>query len=292
MTELRTPPRRELPDLDAEEEVDLGRYGRALAARWWLPVLGIVLGIVAGYLISLGSGKVYEAKTTIYLGQPVLGTSLIQSLQTNPQTVNEIVHAESVLRDVSRRSGIRIGRLRNKISSKQLSAGRGAARAGANQLVELRVIGDAPRRVTVAANTLADEVVVGLAPYVNEKIRTYKAQLEASERAIESVDRRISILNGSVGRVDDPLEQLVLVSQLDNAEQRREQLVDEQAETEQQLAHAELVEKPQIVEPALARKTTARSPRNTMIVGALIGLLLGTIAAFVWEPAARRFGRA
>src|ERR671925_540160 len=146
MTELRSPPRRELPDLDAEEEVDLGHYGRALAARWWLPVLGVVLGVLVGYLISLGSGKVYEAETTVYLGQPFSGTSPIQSQATNPRTVNEIVHSEFVLRLASRRSGIRLGQLRGGVSTQQLSAGRGAARAGTKQLVELAVKGDAPRK--------------------------------------------------------------------------------------------------------------------------------------------------
>jgi len=34
-------------------------------------------------------------------------------------------------------------------------------------------------------------------------------------------------------------------------------------------------------------KTTARSRRNTVIVAALIGLLLGVFAALLWEPAGR-----
>jgi len=36
------------PDLDAEREVDLGRYLDALVARWWLPVLGLLIGVVIG----------------------------------------------------------------------------------------------------------------------------------------------------------------------------------------------------------------------------------------------------
>ena len=38
---------------------------------------------------------------------------------------------------------------------------------------------------------------------------------------------------------------------------------------------------------AVATKTTARSRRNTVVVAALIGLLLGIFAALLWEPAAR-----
>ena len=34
------------PDLDAEQEVDFGRYWRLIAQRWWLPVIGLVAGLV------------------------------------------------------------------------------------------------------------------------------------------------------------------------------------------------------------------------------------------------------
>jgi uncharacterized protein involved in exopolysaccharide biosynthesis len=35
-------------------------------------------------------------------------------------------------------------------------------------------------------------------------------------------------------------------------------------------------------------RTTARSRRNDVVVGALLGLLLGIIAALAWEPVAAR----
>ena len=39
---------------------------------------------------------------------------------------------------------------------------------------------------------------------------------------------------------------------------------------------------------AISHKTTARSRRNTVIIGALIGLILGALAALLWEPVAAR----
>ena len=45
------------PDLDAEAEVDLGRYGRALLERWWLLLLGLVVGAIIGYLTTLGGAR-------------------------------------------------------------------------------------------------------------------------------------------------------------------------------------------------------------------------------------------
>jgi uncharacterized protein involved in exopolysaccharide biosynthesis len=65
----RRPPREEL-DLDAEREVDVRGWWEAVKARWWLPVLGLLLGLAAGYALALGGGDVYRAEATLYLGQP------------------------------------------------------------------------------------------------------------------------------------------------------------------------------------------------------------------------------
>jgi uncharacterized protein involved in exopolysaccharide biosynthesis len=88
-TQVRVPRERPQPDVDAEEELELGRYWDALITRWWLPLVGLVAGIAIGYLLSLGGHQVYQAKSTIYLGQPLnpTGTGQIQSLATNPSTV-------------------------------------------------------------------------------------------------------------------------------------------------------------------------------------------------------------
>ena len=51
---------------------------------------------------------------------------------------------------------------------------------------------------------------------------------------------------------------------------------------------AEEVERPQVLVPAAATKTTARSRRNSVVVAAFLGLVLGIIAALVWEPVMRR----
>src|SRR5438094_542252 len=56
---------REAPDLDAETEVDLGRYGRALLARWWLLLAGLLAGAVVGYLTTLGGTQFYRAQEKI-----------------------------------------------------------------------------------------------------------------------------------------------------------------------------------------------------------------------------------
>ena len=49
-TELR---RGVLPELEDEQEIDFGRYWRALAVRWWLPLAGLVVAAIAGVAVGL-----------------------------------------------------------------------------------------------------------------------------------------------------------------------------------------------------------------------------------------------
>ena len=86
-------------DPEAEQEVDFGRYRRLLAARWWLPAAGLVLGAVIGYLVALGGSQVFKATATLYLGQPYSssGNVQLQAAQTNPSTVRQIAHAAQLV---------------------------------------------------------------------------------------------------------------------------------------------------------------------------------------------------
>jgi Chain length determinant protein len=295
-TETRRRPARPLPELPDEDEVDLGRYGRSLAARWWLVAAGLVAGIVVGYLVSLGSGDVYKATTVIYPGTPFTpsGGAQAPGLQTNPRTVNEIVHSAAALRTAAAVSGLRPGQVRGSVSTKTLGGGKGAAKAtGQSQFVQITVQGSAPRKVALAANSLGRSVIVRIAPYVDAKIRGFENRLASLNAAISSIDATIRAQTAAAknARGLSALDRLVLVSQLNNAQQQRAQLVQAQTDTQQLLSLARNVEKPQLIEPAVAEKTTARSPRNSMLVGGFIGLLIGIAAALLWEPLAARFGR-
>jgi hypothetical protein len=56
----------------------------------------------------------------------------------------------------------------------------------------------------------------------------------------------------------------------------------------QLLLLAKNVEMPRVLANAASHKITARSRRNTVVISALIGLILGALAALLWEPVAAR----
>jgi hypothetical protein len=48
------------------------------------------------------------------------------------------------------------------------------------------------------------------------------------------------------------------------------------------------VESPYVFAHAASNKVTARSRRNTVVIAALIGLILGALAALLWDGVAAR----
>jgi subunit length determinant Wzz-like protein len=281
---------RNLPELDAERDVDLHRHWDTITTHWWLPLAGFVVGIIVGYLISLGGAQVYKAKATVYLGQPLSqGGVQVQSQATNPSTVRQLVTSEAVIQAVAQRVGLRPGQLRGHISTQAVTGN--ISRLGQNPLVAINVTGHERRKVARAANRLASTVVnsPALAGYSKTKIDNLQLQVDQEKAALAILNRNLKAQQEALSNASglSTIERLIALGQLNGLVQQQLTTTDQLTTNQQQLALARDVEAPQITTFAAATKTTARSRRNTVIVAALIGLLLGIVAALVYEPAMR-----
>ena len=290
------------PDLDAEQEVDLRSAWSKISARWWLPVLGLVLGLVAGYLLALGGGQVHRAETLVYLGVPFTpggGGVIPNSIATNPRIVGEIVRSEAALRAASRASGIPVSKLRGSISTAPVIAA-GQGRTATTTLYEIAVTGSAPGKVERAADALAQRVTRTAGGYVDDKLATLEEQIANDEEELAGINSRFNIAAReqaeALANESLPItERLLIVTSLNSTlsalEQRRSTIQEDLLNARQLRTLATEVEQARVVEPAVARKTTARSTRNAALVGGVIGLLLGCAAALLADPfLARRRG--
>jgi uncharacterized protein involved in exopolysaccharide biosynthesis len=280
----------DLPDLDAEREVDLRSYWDRIAAHWWLLLAGLAVGLVIGYLISLGGSQVFRGKAVVYLGQPLSGSGVqVQSQATNPSTVRQIVTSEATIDSVARRVGLQPSQLRGHISTQAVTGA--ITRLGQNPLVAITVTGHLRGKVARAANGLATSVVTSpaLASYSQTKISNLRTLVQGEQAALGSLDASTRKLQAALqgGSGLSTAEQLILLGQLNGLQTQRLSIVDQLTTNQQQLALAEDVEAPQLITRAAATKTTARSRRNTVLVAGLIGLILGGIAALLYEPARR-----
>jgi uncharacterized protein involved in exopolysaccharide biosynthesis len=290
------------PALEEEQEVDLASAWGRLQARWWLPVGGLLVGAVLGLVLALSGGSVWRAETIVYLGQPFapLGGGQIQSLATNPRTVSEIVRSESALEAASDASGVPVSKLRSSISTKELTAV-GQAR-GINPLIEIAVKADGRGKAELAAESLGNRVVEGVSRYVVQKVELLETQVDVSRAQLEAVTARIQTAQRQQDTLirdqSIPLDTRLLLSAnlnsvITTADGRRTSLQETLYSAQQLLNLAESVETSRVVEPPHAVKTTARSSRTSLLVGALLGLLVGAVAALAAEPfVARRRAQA
>ena len=281
------------PELDGEQEVDLGRYATAVAERWWLPLAGLAAGIVVGYLVSLGGGDVFRAQALVYLGEPVQpGGGRVEGPAATVTGVRELVRSEAVVARVARETGLDRRTLRTGTSVQAVS-GTGAAARGAAQtsLLRIAVRGESRARVARAANELGESVVDRVSPYTDAKIRALRGQIAAANEEIGALDRQIAEATRAGAAGLTATDKLLALTTASIFVQRRSAALQTRLDREQLLALAETIERPRLLDPAVARRVTAQSRRNSVVAAGAIGLILGLLAALAWDPLARRFAR-
>jgi uncharacterized protein involved in exopolysaccharide biosynthesis len=279
------------PDLNAEREVDLARWRRAVVALWWLPAAGLVVGAIFGGLYSLRGGTTYKATALISLGQPTSpGGALVPSYGTNPRAVSQIVSGAKFQEQAANAADMRPAALRGHVSVGTVgSAGAGAART--QPIISLTVTGTHGKNVALAANALAGIVVEHTtASYVQAKIDTFNATLKNVTKQLNDITAQLRVINRALvaAKKLDPFQQLVIVGQENNAETRQGNLIAQQETLQQQLVFAQQVESAKVIEEAAAVKASAHSRSSSLVIGALIGLILGAILAIAGEGRFRR----
>jgi capsular polysaccharide biosynthesis protein len=265
-------------DPEAEQEIDFGRYLRLIATRWWLVAAGLILGAVIGYAVSLGGSQRWQSTVTLYLGQPysASGNVQLQDIQTNPSTVRQIAHAGIVIQLVARHCKAKPGQFRGGISTQSVSGN--IVKNGQTPLVTISVQTGKKKLATCAATELARQVVTRISAFANQKIKNFSDQVTSLQRRITAIDTALQ--STSLGTTD----KLVLEIQLGNVE-------DQRLSTSQLLLQAKQVEAPSVLTGASAQRITARSHRNTAVVAALIGAILGALVALLWDGIAASLQR-
>ncbi len=297
MSEVQTTPGVEL---DAEREVDLRSAWSRVQRRWWMPVLGLVLGALLGVLASVRGGETYSAQALLYLGQPFTpnGGGQIQNLGTNPKTVSEVIRSQAALEKASAESGLTVGQLRGNVSSTPIvTPGQLAPSRNFTPLVELQVKGGAAGKVERAAESLSDTVIGVISQYVETKIGLFGKQITEDSQQLQQIDERIAIARKqqqlAFGDESLSLAEKLLISSnanatIANAESRRGAVITDLNSAKQLLSLAQNVERSRIVQEPRASKASTGGARNAGAIGAILGLILGAIVAVIADPYLRR----
>src|SRR5579875_2132875 len=271
-----TPPPRGF-DPEAEQEVDFAKYARLLAIRWWLLAAGLVIGAIIGYIVSIGGGaQVYSATATVYLGQPYSpsGGQAVLTPQNNPGAVAAIVNARSVQNTVANACHAKTSQFAKGISTQASSGGSSTkSTAPVSPLVKVTVQAKKGKLAACAANGLAAQVVSKVGSYPAQQVKSYESHVASDNADIKTI--QTAIADPSVSTTD----KLVLDEVL------RSDLLDKSTYSGL-LIEVRSVELPKVLTAAASEKITARSRRNTVLVAAVIGLIIGALAALLWDRGA------
>jgi capsular polysaccharide biosynthesis protein len=278
-------------DLDAEREIDLGRWKQAAVERWWLVAAGLVAGIVVGAILSLSGGSVFQASVLIAPGQAFSpnGAPVLNYL-SSPRGINDLVTSESTLKAAAERAHVSVTKLRGHVSTQTVLTGAGNVASRGAVLVKITVQLHQAKKAEDAANALGQIIKSETtSTYVRQSVNVVQTAITGYQRQLTALAVRIRELNKQIPSEKDPLTKIVLVGQADNAAQKQATISNNLAVARQQLALAQNIEYAQVIGgDARAVKTTARSRRNSILVGALIGLVAGVIVAIVADTRARR----
>ncbi len=146
---------------------------------------------------------------------------------------------------------------------------------GQTPLVQLTVQAKRAKVAQCAANGLANAAGKRLGTYAVKKIEQLRKQIAFDNSDIKTIEAAIA------GTTTSSTDKLILETTLRTDQQ------DKIAATQLKL-QAEQVERPRVLVGAAAQKTTARSRRNTVVIAALIGLILGALAALLWDSVVPR----
>jgi len=283
-------------DLEAEREIDLRSWLDALRSRWWIAVAGFVVGAVIGGVYSLSGGSTYVATAFIAPGQAFnpSGSSPVLTYLTSQAAINKLATSAAALEYASARAGVPLGKLRGNVSTSAVNQQTGANQSSTTQrnavLVSIQVQLDKKTKAERAAQAIAkyiqNETTSG---YVKHSIEIYDTLIKNLTQRQVTSQARVTALTTAAKQPGLSLDQqLLLAIQLDQAQATLGQTINSLETTRQQQLLAQQVEQTQIIQNAKAEKTTARSRRNSVVVGAVIGLLIGAIVAIVVGLRARR----
>ena len=167
--------------------IDLQRIFGIILKRWWLLLGMTVLAAVVGYMVSQKQTPVYEATSTLILGQisqlNILDRTEILNSEVVIQTYADIVRREPILEEVVRKADLKITwqELRKLVSVNPVSG---------SQLMEIKVEAHSPEEAAKLADLISNQLLIMLSAEEHNKDTVQVFMQNQID------DLQISILNG------------------------------------------------------------------------------------------------
>jgi len=293
------------PPVPPAGEVRVTEYVRRALRRWYVILFAIVAAVLLVFLHGVsGATKQSTATASLYLGQPftLSGSAVLNSTPfSNPTISINYVTAPQQIAAAAKAAGIDHRNLRSHVSV--LSTG-GAASAASKTTgntgpptISITVEGPWTRdKVQTAANTLAQSLLNYANRYTSLKTKLIagrvvneKAQLAALQEVEQRAHSNLAAIDASS---EAPLAKVAAespyVTDLATAAEQIGLITENLTNDQVSLVATRDIESAQFITHAAGRKVSATTRRNSLIIAAMVGLILGTALALAWEALAAR----
>ena len=272
--------------------IDVGSWFTTLLRNWWVIVGLLVLGAVVGGIVTMASPKQYSATSSVYIGQTTdANGNAMAGLNSNSKAAPQLLASQAVLNEAAKRAGMKIStsRLRRETTVVTPSSTVKTSTSVVN-IVVITVTDTNKVRATAAANALANVLVERISPGVTGKIALLQAQVDANNKAMSTSTARalaaqaaiVAIARGGGTAAEKAAASAPYVAVAQAAATEQQALADNNQKSELMLFTAKTVEQPRILhEAALPDSPSGPSLPLNVAAGALVGLVIGVIVAFV-----------
>src|SRR5687767_1559926 len=266
--------------------IELRRVSAIILRRWWWLALITILGALAGYIISRQQTPVYQATTTILVGDSIKSTSVdrtdIQVSEALVLTYVEIARRQPVLEGVVRALNLNESwqSLNSHIQVKQIES---------TQLIEIVVEANSPDMARMIADEIVNQMIL-LSPASTEG-RDNEFLSSFNREQIQSLQERIVNGRNRLAEIDTAMSRSVSEIELADLEREKTTLQGLIVEWERNYTQMLVLNEPKrnptqltVIESAHSnnRQIRPRIQLNTAL-GGIVGLVLALGLIFLLD---------
>jgi capsular polysaccharide biosynthesis protein len=266
-----------------KDAVELNTLLRGIHRLWWFVSVAVLVGGALGYLVSLPMPKVYEATTTVLVGEMRRWTSIqvddLKASQSMAVTYGDIVRRQPVLEGVIKTLDLPTTWLEVRE--------RVAVNLAENnpQLIVITVDAGSPREAEAIAREIGRQLLA-LSPNANTT-QTHAfvlGQLTALQQKIEEDQARVAELRSELTKTRSE----VLRTRIDELEQMIDAWQDNYAALSELMPNGGAMTSLEILDEAYASPHPVRPrPHVNALLGAAIAGLLAVAIVYVDEQRRR-----
>ncbi len=261
----------------------------ALRHGWWIILLLVAVGIVGAAVFTLLAEDAYDASASVYVGQTTdANGNVISGLTSNVRAAGQLLDSDAVLQEVAEQvgRGMTASRLRRETTLDTPSQTVRTTSSIVNFVV-ITVTDADPQLAADAANGLADALLSRISPTSAKRSALLEAQEAELQAALDSSRARsrqaedaLDALRGA--DADAAVAAAPYLAIVQAAATEQQELLAALQKVQLMLQVAETTEQPRLIhEAAVPDETAQNALALNVAAGALAGLVIGVVVAFV-----------